>query len=85
MTKSTKSKPVLLQIYDYSQMFGAINLRKAISDVFDAGLKDDNLVLVHEANQEINMAGNTPSGLSENKQFCLTGGYMGLLTCLSSG
>ena len=35
------------------------------NEVFDAGLKDDNLVLVYKANEEVSMAGNTPSGLSE--------------------
>ena len=30
--------PVLLQIYDYRQMFDAINLEEAINDAFDVGL-----------------------------------------------
>ena len=49
--KSTKNKPVLLQIYDYAQMFDSINLQKAISDVFDTGFKDDNLGLFYKANK----------------------------------
>ena len=65
--KSKKKKPIVLQIYDYAQMFDSINLKKAISDVFDAGLKDDNLILIHKANEEVNMAVNTPSGLSERQ------------------
>ena len=64
---SKKMKPVLLQIYDYSQMFDSISLKQAISDVFDAGFDDDDLVLVYKANEEINMAVNTPSGLSERQ------------------
>ena len=67
--KSKKKKPVLLQQYDYSQMFDSMNLQKAISDVYDSGLKDDNLVLIHKANQEINFAVNTPSGLSERQKI----------------
>ena len=59
--------PVLLQIYDYAQMFDSINLKKAICDVFDAGLDDDMLGLIYEANKEVNMAVNTPSGLSERQ------------------
>ena len=31
--KSRKKKPVMLQIYDYAQMFDSINLEQAISDV----------------------------------------------------
>ena len=64
---SKRMKPVLLQIYDFAQMFDSINLEKAISDVFDTGLKDDNLGLFYKANKEINMAVNTPSGLSERQ------------------
>ena len=65
--KSKRMKPVLLQIYDYAQMFDSINLQKAINDVFDYGLNDENLVLIHEANKEVNMAVNTPSGLSDRE------------------
>ena len=64
---SKKKKPVLLQIYDYAQMFDSINLKQAISDVYEAGLKDDNISLVYKANREIFMAVNTPDGLSERQ------------------
>ena len=64
---SKNMKPVLLQIYDYAQMFDSIDLQQAISDVYEAGLKDDNLSLVYKANKEIFMAVNTPSGLSERQ------------------
>ena len=62
--KSKRMKPVLLQIYDYQQMFDSIDLEQAISDVYDAGMNDDNLALVYKANKEISMAVNTPNGLS---------------------
>ena len=65
---SSKSKnPVLLQIYDYKQMFDAIHLEQAVSDIFNYGMDDDNLVLLYQANKEINMAVNTPNGLSERQ------------------
>ena len=67
--KNRNSKPVLLQIYDYAQMFDAINLKKAISDIYDAGLKDDNLILIQKANEQISMAVNTPAGLSERQKI----------------
>ena len=66
---SRKKTPVTLQIYDYRQMFDAINLEQAISDVFDVGMDNDNLTLVYKANKEIKMAVNTPSGLSERKDI----------------
>ena len=62
--KSRQMKPVMLQIYDYAQMFDSINLEQAISDVYEAGLNDDNLSLLYKANKEIHMAVNTPNGLT---------------------
>ena len=59
--------PICLQIYDYSQMFDAIDLKQAISDLFDAGVVDDTLKLLYEANKEINMAVKTPSGLTDRQ------------------
>ena len=60
-------KPILLQIYDYKQMFDSINLEEAISDIYDYGLKDDNLALIYKANKKINMAVQTPGGLTERQ------------------
>ena len=62
-----KNNSVLLQIYDYRQMFDAIGLEEAISDAFDVGMDDDNLSLIYKANKEILMAVNTPSGLTERE------------------
>ena len=50
-------------------MFDGIFLEQAISDIFDAGMNDDNLVLVYRANKAIQMAVNTPSGLSERQEI----------------
>ena len=66
--KRRNSTPVLFKIYDYAQMFDAINLRKAIVDIYDAGLKDDSLILVQKANNQISMAVNAPAGLSERQK-----------------
>ena len=65
--KSKKMKPILLQIYDYKQMFDSINLEEAISDIYDYGLKDDTLALIHQANEEIHMSVKTPGGLTERQ------------------
>ena len=45
--KRANSKPIMLQLYDYSQMFDSIDLKQAISDIYEAGLKDDSLVLLY--------------------------------------
>ena len=39
----------------------------AISDIFDTGVDDDNLVLLYNANQEIDMAVKTANGLSDRQ------------------
>ena len=57
----------MLQIFDYAQMFDSINLEQAISDVYEAGLKDVNLSLVYKANKEIFKAVNTPNGLTDRQ------------------
>ena len=48
--KSIKMHPVQLQIYDYQQMFDALDLKQALSDLYDVGVNDDNLALLHKAN-----------------------------------
>ena len=80
--KTKRNKPVLLQIYDYAQMFDSMNLQKAICDIYDAGLSDENLILVQKANQEVQMAVNTPSGLTDRqtiKDSVLQGDTLGSL------
>ena len=52
--RSKKNKPIVIQFYDYKQMFDSINLKEAISDVFNTGLDDDNLNILYKANEEIN-------------------------------
>ena len=65
--KSTRMKPIQLQIYDYKQMFDSIDLEEAISDIFDVGVDDDSLVLIYKANKEIKMSVKTTSGLTERQ------------------
>ena len=65
--KSKKKTPVVLQIYDYAQMFDSIDLEQALSDIYDAGVKDDTLELLYQANKEIHMSVKTPNGLTERQ------------------
>ena len=67
--KSKHALPALFGIFDYSQMFDSIKLQQAISDIYEAGLKDENLSLLYQANKEIYMAVNTPGGLSERQMI----------------
>ena len=65
--KSKRMKPVMLQIYDYKQMFDSINLQEAISDIYNVGLNDDSPALIYDANKEIQMSVKTPSGLTKRQ------------------
>ena len=44
---SSNKKPILLQIFDYKQMFDSMDLKQAISDIYKTGLKDENLSLIY--------------------------------------
>ena len=59
----------MFQLFDYRQMFDSMHLEHAISDIYEAGLKDANLNLVYEANKEVFMAVNTPDGLTERQSL----------------
>ena len=53
----------------YKQMFDAIDLQQALSDIYDVGVNDDNLSLLYQGNKDVRMAVNTPSGLSERQSI----------------
>ena len=50
---SKNMKPVQLQICDYKEMFDAIKLQEALSDIYDVGVNDDNLSLLYQANKDV--------------------------------
>ena len=60
-------KPIILQIYDFKQMFDSMDLEKALSDLYDVGVNDESLALLYKANHEIHMSVKTPSGLTERQ------------------
>ena len=62
-------------------MFDSIDLNQAISDIYDVGLNDDTLVLLHEANKDIQMSVKTNNGLTELERYSFTRGHMGVLAC----
>ena len=61
---SKKKKPIDIQIMDYKQCFDSMWLEETMNDLFEAGVTDDNLAILYEANKEINVAVNTPNGLT---------------------
>ena len=79
---SKSQRPVVLQFYDYSQMFDSINLSEAISDIYDKGFDNDTLGLVYKSNCEVSMAVKTPHGLTDRqtvKDIVLQGDKFGSL------
>ena len=65
--KNKKKNPIMLQIYDYAQMFDSINLKEAVSDIYDYGLDDDDLTLIYKANEQVHMAVKTHGGLTKRQ------------------
>ena len=61
---SVKNKSLQIQICDFQQMFDAMCLQESLMDLFDSGVNDDHLVLIHEANKDIKIKVKTPNGLS---------------------
>ena len=49
--KDPAAKPIDLQIYDLEKMFDKIKLKEAINDLWDSGVKNDNLVALYELNR----------------------------------
>ena len=65
---SKKKKPISICIYDCRQCFDSMWQEEVVNDLFDAGVKNDKLALLHKVNQVNNVAVKTPNGLSERKE-----------------
>ena len=63
--RTVKNPPLLLQQYDYRQMFDGMNLKESINDLYDVGVQDNTLKVVYEANRNINFRVRTPAGVTE--------------------
>ena len=62
---SKKKAKLVIQSYDYTQMFDSMILNITISDIYDCGLQDDLLVLLYEANRNMKMSVSTCYGVTE--------------------
>ena len=71
---SVKKKPVVIQQYDYQQMFDSMEASEACGDMYSYGVNDDHLKLIHEANKKIVINVTTPQGIS--KEYTLTNRIM---------
>ena len=54
-----------VEIIDYRQCFDSMWLSESINDLYESGIQDDNLALIHAANAENFVAVQTPVGITE--------------------
>ena len=59
-----EAEPVDVELVDYRQCFDSMWLSESINDLFESGIQDDNLALIHEANIQNYVAIQTPAGLT---------------------
>ena len=59
------AEPIDVEIIDYRQCFDSMWLSESINDLYESGIQDDNLALIHAANAENFVAVQTPVGLTE--------------------
>ena len=67
---SVKKLPIIIQKFDYKQIFDGMDSTEACGDLFEYGVNDDYVSILHEANKEIVICVETPQGNSE--QYKLT-------------
>ena len=66
---SSKKKTVIFQIYDFKQMFDGIVLEEGILDLYEAGIRDDMLKILYEANKKVHMSVKTDDGLTDRTEI----------------
>ena len=59
-----KATPIYVKVVDFKQCFDTLWLEECMNNLFEAGIDDDNLAMIYEANRNINVAVSTPNGLT---------------------
>ena len=62
---SVRKQPIVIQQYDFAQMFDGMKLHEALSDLYDAGVEDDTLHLLATANTNVEVRVKTPFGFTD--------------------
>ena len=65
VNSSKRHAQLVMQSFDYSQMFDSMSLKTTISDLYDYGLQDDLLVLLNEVNKNVSVSVSTCYGATE--------------------
>ena len=63
---SVKKHPIVIQQYDYRQMFDGMDSSEACGDIFDYGVNDNHLNLLHEASKSVVINVKTPYGVTSD-------------------
>ena len=81
------SRPIDIEVLDYKQCFDSLWLVECMNDLFEAGVDDDTLALIYEANRNVNVAVKTPHGLTNRediKEIVLQGDVYSGKGCIST-
>ena len=60
-----KNPPIDLNLMDYQQMFDAEEIQVCLNSLYKAGIQNDILALIYEANHEHVIALKTPNGVTQ--------------------
>ena len=66
--RSKTKQQISISIYDCELCFDSMWQEEVINDLFDAGVKNDKLALLHKVNQVNKVAIKTPNGLQKEKK-----------------
>ena len=60
-----KAEAIDIEVLDYKQCFDSMWLSESINDLYESGIKNDNLAIIHEANKHNLVAVKTPVGMTK--------------------
>ena len=81
---NSKGMAIEIEVLDYKQCFDSMWLEETINDLWESGIKDNNLSLIYKMNEEVKVAVKTPFGLTERtsvKKVVMQGETFGPLCC----
>ena len=56
LTQLKKKLPIDIQIFDFKECFHSLWLEDCLNDLYDCGVKDDNLALLYNVNKDVKVA-----------------------------
>ena len=80
-------KPVDIELFDIEKCFDSLWLKECLNDLYESGLKSDNLNLLYEGNKECFIAVKIPCGQTERisiKETVMQGSVWGPLCCTTT-